>query len=50
MHGEPVGQTSGNLRQAGASNMIPAGVFLDELVRFDFDFVAGVPCSFLTPG
>ena len=29
--------------------MIPAGVFLDELVRFDFDFVAGVPCSFLTP-
>jgi phosphonopyruvate decarboxylase len=29
--------------------MIPAGVFLDELVRFDFDLVAGVPCSFLTP-
>src|SRR5580700_8979352 len=35
--------------QAGASNMIPAGILLDELVRFDFDFVAGVPCSFLTP-
>src|ERR1700730_3714300 len=29
--------------------MVPASVFLDELAKFDFDFVAGVPCSFLTP-
>jgi len=29
--------------------MVPASVFLDELANFDFDFVAGVPCSFLTP-
>ncbi len=29
--------------------MISAGAFLDELVRLEFDFVAGVPCSFLTP-